>query len=160
VFAFLAEARRRHLKLALASSAAAIKVEYNLREVGLSPSSFDAVVDASDVQRKKPHPDLFLTAAQWFALPPAACLVVEDVVAGVEAAKAVRVELYADGIMGSAPVRQEMKRVRQLAGAPCGYVYSAAVSAARPSADYTARVIPSCAGVAVPLEDARILWQR
>ena len=27
-------------------------------------------------------------------------------------------------------------------------------------ADYTARVIPHCDGVAVPLEDARILWQR
>jgi hypothetical protein len=40
------------------------------------------------------------------------------------------------------PVRQEMKRVRQLAGAPGGYVYSAAVSAARPPTDYTARVIP------------------
>jgi starch phosphorylase len=74
--------------------------------------------------------------------------------------KAVRVELYADGIMGSASVRQEMKRVRQLAGASGGYVYSAAVSAARPPADYTARVIPHCDGVAIPLEDARILWQR
>ena len=73
--------------------------------------------------------------------------------------KAVRVELYADGVMGSAPVRQEMKRVRQLAGASGGYVYSAAVSAARPPADYTARVIPHCDGVAIPLEDARILWQ-
>jgi starch phosphorylase len=71
----------------------------------------------------------------------------------------VRVELYADGVMGSAPVRQEMKRVRQLAGASGGYVYSAAVSAARPTADYTARVIPHCDGVAIPLEDARILWQ-
>ena len=30
---------------------------------------------------------------------------------------AVRVELYADGVNGNAPVRQEMKRVRQLAGA-------------------------------------------
>ena len=74
--------------------------------------------------------------------------------------KAVRVELYADGVMGGAPVRQEMKRVRQLAGASGGYVYSAAVSAARPPADYTARVIPHCDGVAIPLEDARILWQR
>ena len=53
-----------------------------------------------------------------------------------------------------------MKRVRQLAGAPGGYVYSAAVSAARPAADYTARVIPHCDGVAIPLEDAQILWQR
>jgi len=74
--------------------------------------------------------------------------------------KAVRVELYADGVMGSAPVRQEMKPVRQLAGASGEYVYSAAVSAARPPADYTARVMPHCDGVAIPLEDARILWQR
>jgi starch phosphorylase len=74
--------------------------------------------------------------------------------------KAVRVELYADGINGGSPVRQEMKRVRQLAYGPGGCVYSAAVSAARPPADYTARVIPHCSGVAVPLEDARILWQR
>jgi starch phosphorylase len=74
--------------------------------------------------------------------------------------KAVRVELYAGGVNGGAPVRQEMKRVRQLAGASGGCVYSAAVSAARPPADYTARVIPHCDGVAIPLEDARILWQR
>ena len=73
---------------------------------------------------------------------------------------AVRVELYADGVMGSAPVRQEMKRVRQLAGASGDYVYSAAVSAARPPADYTARVIPHCDRVRIPLEDPRILWQR
>ena len=53
--------------------------------------------------------------------------------------QAVRVELYADGVMGSAPVRQEMKRIR---GASGSYVYSAAVSAGRPPADYTARVIP------------------
>ena len=74
--------------------------------------------------------------------------------------EAVKVELYADGLNGGKPVRQEMKRVAQAAGAPGGTVYSAAVSAARPSADYTARVIPHCDGVAVPLEDARILWQR
>jgi starch phosphorylase len=74
--------------------------------------------------------------------------------------KAVRVELYADGVMGTAPVRQEMKRVRQLAGASGDYVYNAAVSADRSAADYTARVIPYCDGVAIPLEDARILWQR
>ena len=74
--------------------------------------------------------------------------------------KAVRVELYADGVLGSAPVRHEMTRVRHLAGAPGSYVYNAAVSAARPPGDYTARVIPHCDGVAIPLEEARILWQR
>jgi starch phosphorylase len=74
--------------------------------------------------------------------------------------KAVRVELYADGVMGSAPTRQEMKPVRELAGAIGGYVYSTAVSAARPATDYTARVTPNFDDVAIPLEDARILWQR
>jgi starch phosphorylase len=74
--------------------------------------------------------------------------------------KAVRVELYADGVMGSAPARQEMKCVRQLAGTSGASVYSAAVSTARPPADYTTRVIPRYDGVAVPLEAARILWQR
>ena len=74
--------------------------------------------------------------------------------------KAVRVEVCADGVMGSAPVRQEMKRVRQLDGASGGYIYCAAVSATRPAADYTARVIPHCEGVAIPLEETRIRWQR
>ena len=74
--------------------------------------------------------------------------------------RAVRVELYADGVRSGAPVRQEMKRVRELASASGGYVYSAAVSATRAPADYTARVMPHCDGVAIPLEDARILWQR
>jgi starch phosphorylase len=74
--------------------------------------------------------------------------------------EAVQVELYADGTAGAAPVRQEMVRARPLAGAPGCYVYSAAVSAARPSAHYTARVIPHHAGVAVPLEVDLIRWQR
>ena len=73
--------------------------------------------------------------------------------------EAVRVELYADDVNGDAPVRQVMTRVRQLTGASNGYVYNTSVSAARPPADYTARVIPHCDGVAIPLEDARILWQ-
>jgi starch phosphorylase len=72
----------------------------------------------------------------------------------------VRVELYSDGINGSGAERNTMKSIRQLAGAPGGYVYSAAISAIRPAADYTARIIPERSGAAVPLESARILWQR
>jgi starch phosphorylase len=73
---------------------------------------------------------------------------------------AVRVELCADGVKGNAPVREKMKVVGRPAGASDGHVYSAVVSAARPPADYTARVIPHCDGVAIPLEAAHILWQR
>jgi starch phosphorylase len=73
---------------------------------------------------------------------------------------AVRVELYADGVMGSAPVRQEMARARRLEGADGGYVYHTQVPASRSAADFTARVIPHHDGVEVPLETPRILWQR
>jgi len=72
----------------------------------------------------------------------------------------VRVELYAEGLEGGPPVRQEMKLGRQLAGASGGYVYSAAVPAVRLAEDYTARVIPNRDGVAIPMEEVRILWQQ
>jgi starch phosphorylase len=72
----------------------------------------------------------------------------------------VRVELYAEGLNGDRSVRQEMKPVRQLAGTSGGYVYSAAVPAARAVGDYTARLIPYHPGAVVPLEAARIVWQR
>jgi len=72
----------------------------------------------------------------------------------------VRVELYADGIDGAAPERVKMQRARQLVGAVNGYLYRATVSAARLAADFTPRLVPYREGVAVPLEDAHILWQR
>jgi len=71
-----------------------------------------------------------------------------------------RVELFANGADGSAPERVEMMRVRQLVGATNGYAYRAEVAADRPATDYTARLIPHHDGVAVPLEEAHILWQR
>jgi starch phosphorylase len=76
------------------------------------------------------------------------------------AADAVRVELYADGLNGGGPVRQELMVGQRLVGAENGYVYSGTVPATRPATDYTARVIPHCSGVAVPLEADPILWQR
>ena len=60
----------------------------------------------------------------------------------------------------SAPGQQEMTCVRQQADAAGGYVYTASGSASRPSERYTPHVIPRFDGVAIPLEDSRILWQR
>ena len=48
---------------------------------------FDANVCGRDVEHGKPHPDLFLLAAAELGVAPAACMVVEDAPAGVEAAK-------------------------------------------------------------------------
>jgi starch phosphorylase len=74
---------------------------------------------------------------------------------------AVRVELVADGLDGSDPVRQEMQRDRELGSAAGVYVYTARVPATRPAAHYTPRAIGACGeNVAVPLEAAWIAWQR
>ena len=71
----------------------------------------------------------------------------------------VRVEIYANGAGDRERVQQEMIRGLQLVGAN-GFIYSAQVPSNRPVTDYTARVIPNFLGVAIPLELARILWQR
>ena len=73
---------------------------------------------------------------------------------------AVRVELYADGINGSDPLRQEMQCAQPLPDASRPHVYRATVPTTRPVGDYTARVIPQRSRVTVPLECAQILWQR
>jgi len=72
----------------------------------------------------------------------------------------VRVEMYADAVNGGAPVRQEMTWAQTLPGDPRHGVYRVTLSSARPASDYTARMIPHRSGIAVPLECARILWQR
>ena len=69
---------RRGLALAVASSADEIKVNGNLDEIGLPSSTFDVVVNGSEVAKKKPAPDIFLEACRRLGLEPAACLVIED----------------------------------------------------------------------------------
>jgi HAD superfamily hydrolase (TIGR01509 family) len=85
---FIADCRRRGLRLAVATSADAVKMEGNLRQIGVPPTHFDAVVTGSDIERKKPHPDIFLLAARRLGLDPGRCLVIEDAPNGVRAGKA------------------------------------------------------------------------
>src|SRR5438034_1788147 len=85
---FVQACRARGLKIAVASGADAVKVHANLREARLPAETFDAFVDGTQVAHKKPAPDIFLAACRQLALPPSECLVVEDAVSGVTAAKA------------------------------------------------------------------------
>ena len=85
---FIKKCRDHTLKIALATSADKTKMEANMNVAGLSPSLFDAVVNGLDVERKKPYPDIYLKAALLLDIPPEDCLVVEDAVTGVSAAKA------------------------------------------------------------------------
>ncbi len=87
VRSFMEKCRKRGLKTAIATSADRTKMESNLKEIGLAESDFDAVVNALDVKRQKPFPDIYIKAAEKISLNPKECLVVEDAVNGVRAAK-------------------------------------------------------------------------
>jgi HAD superfamily hydrolase (TIGR01509 family) len=88
VGAFIGRCRRRGLKLAVATSADRVKMEGNLREIGVPAETFDACVNGLDVQRCKPDPDIFLLAAGRVDTAPERTLVVEDAPNGVQAAGA------------------------------------------------------------------------
>lgn len=76
------------LKTAVASSADLVKIEANLSQIGLPPAAWNTVVSAEDVVRKKPAPDIFLAAARKLGVGAAGCVVIEDAVNGIQAAKA------------------------------------------------------------------------
>lgn len=80
--------RQAGLRLALASSADRIKITANLHKIGLRPETWDAIVTGEDVTARKPAPDIFLKAASTLGVAPADCVVIEDAVNGIEAAKA------------------------------------------------------------------------
>ncbi|MFB3786942.1 MAG: HAD family hydrolase [bacterium] len=88
VMEFLDRCHGLGLKTAVATSADRTKMDINLREMGLAEEDFNACVNGLEVERKKPNPDIFLFAAQKIGAEPTRCLVVEDAISGVQAAKA------------------------------------------------------------------------
>lgn len=74
-------------KQAIGSSAPRQNIELLMELTGIAPY-FEGVVAAEDTQRGKPDPQVFLVAAEKLGLPPGHCLVMEDAVAGIEAATA------------------------------------------------------------------------
>ena len=82
VEAFLNELKEAGYKIAMASASKnALLVT---RQLGLL-HAFDHIVDAATVVDSKPHPEVFLKAAEALAVDPKDCIGVEDAVAGVEA---------------------------------------------------------------------------
>ena len=83
----LEKLREQGVKFALASSADMVKIEANMNAAGIPLSWFDAIASGEDAERKKPAPDIFLAAAKRLGAEPCECLVVEDAINGVEAAR-------------------------------------------------------------------------
>lgn len=74
--------RARGYKLAIGSSSK--NTPLILGQLGLA-DYFDAVSDGNNITHSKPHPEVFLIAAERLGLKPEECLVVEDAVSGIDA---------------------------------------------------------------------------
>jgi beta-phosphoglucomutase len=87
VEALLAGLSQAGFRQAIGSSAPRANLELIL-ELTHGRPYFDAVVSMEDTQRGKPDPQVFLLAAEKIGVPPGRCVVFEDAVAGVQAARA------------------------------------------------------------------------
>jgi HAD superfamily hydrolase (TIGR01509 family) len=90
----LQELRRMNLRLAVATSSVSASARPFLDRHNLTVC-FDVVITGDEIERGKPHPDIYLRAAEKLGLPADACLIVEDALAGVAAAKAANMRVAA-----------------------------------------------------------------
>ena len=90
----LEQLREMKLQLAVATSSVSGSARPFLDRTGIR-SLFSVVVTGEEVQQGKPHPDIYLRAAKKLGISPEACLVIEDALAGVAAAKAANMRVAA-----------------------------------------------------------------
>ncbi len=84
--AFLDAAEAQQIRLGIGTGAGPKNIAYVLGLLNLT-DKFQAVVDPFQVPRGKPHPDIFLRAAELLGVHPSGCVVFEDALPGIEAAR-------------------------------------------------------------------------
>jgi len=87
VLEFIADCKSKDLRLAVATSADEVKMKINLKESGIDPDLFDELVHGMEVRNRKPDPDIYLLAANRLGLEANQCVVIEDAISGITAAK-------------------------------------------------------------------------
>lgn len=86
LFDFLELGHRAGIQMAIGSAAIPYNINFVLDNLNIR-QYFKAIVSAHDVLESKPHPEVFLKAAEQLNVSPSDCLVFEDAPKGVEAAQ-------------------------------------------------------------------------
>jgi beta-phosphoglucomutase len=94
VMDLLADLRTHGIRVAIGSSSRNAPVI--LKRIGLE-AAFDAVADGNRIHRSKPDPEVFALAARDLGIEPGRCVVVEDALAGIDAALAAGMKAFAVG---------------------------------------------------------------
>jgi beta-phosphoglucomutase family hydrolase len=87
VIKFIKDLKDHSFKLGVASSARKKSVEFILSELKIK-DDLDAIVTGEEVKFSKPNPEIYLKTAKLLNVSPKECLVIEDAVSGIRAAKA------------------------------------------------------------------------
>ena len=101
-FDFVRALRSHGVKTAVVTSSNHDKMRQLYRAMPWLPELFDQIFTAEHVTRSKPAPDCYLAAAQYFDVPAAQCMVFEDSVNGLLAARHAGARVY--GVCGSLSV--------------------------------------------------------
>src|ERR1700704_4101791 len=90
----LQELRQMNLHLAVATSSVSASARPFLVRHGLT-AFLEVVVTGEEVEHGKPHPDIYLRAAKKLGVTADVCLVIEDALSGIAAAKAAKMRIAA-----------------------------------------------------------------
>jgi HAD superfamily hydrolase (TIGR01509 family) len=85
LFSVLEMAKQKHILMAIGSAAPPFNINFVLDNLQIR-NYFPVIVSGDDVQKSKPHPEVYLKAANLLGVEPASCIVFEDSPKGVEAA--------------------------------------------------------------------------
>jgi len=90
----LEELRQMKLRLAVGTSSVSASARPFLERTGIR-GSFEVIVTGDEIQRGKPYPDIYMCAAEKLDVPADSCLVIEDALSGVTAAKSANMRVAA-----------------------------------------------------------------
>jgi len=82
-------------KLGIATSSPGESSRPTLKAAGIDANLFDAYIHGDLITHKKPHPEIYLTAAKAIGIDPSRCVVIEDAVTGVASGKAAGMQVIA-----------------------------------------------------------------
>ena len=94
VYTILETLKSKNYKIGLASSSYNVLIKATLKALKLE-DFFDVIVSAEDLPYGKPHPEIYLKAAQMLNSQPPKCLVIEDSLNGVLAGKSAKMNVVA-----------------------------------------------------------------
>jgi beta-phosphoglucomutase len=112
---FLDAANKHEVQLGIGTGAGPRNIDFVLGILGMT-NRFQAIVNPFHVRHGKPEPDIFLRVATLLEVPPSACIVFEDALPGVEAARRAGMQCVAVTTTNSADAFSRFDNVLQVIG--------------------------------------------